>query len=147
MTARQIIELRDLLLKERDLLRAGYPVETISLVEKKTEIMQQLGPLIDAWEQGQVADHEVGDLKEIIALAEENALRFNAVRNGMRSLIERLSELSAGTQIGAYDESGKQLQFGRMVSGRPVVRTTQNKKARQSAGRCMGKINVQYSYK
>lgn len=106
-------QLRDILMQERDLLRSGYPVESISLVEEKTEIMAKLGPIVEAWERGEVAGDEIESLQEVISLAQENALRFNAVRNGLRSLIERMSELKSGTQIGAYDQTGNQMQFRR----------------------------------
>jgi len=106
-------ELRNILFRERELLRAGYPVETLTLVERKSDIMRQLEPLIAAWEKGDVEQGEIQQLKEISSLALENKERFNAVRNGLNSLIERLSEHGSGTRIGAYDQSGQQRKFER----------------------------------
>lgn len=115
-----ILRLRDLLRKERDLLRDGYPVESISLVKEKTELLSQLGPLIESWERGVVADAEIQLLEEIKSLATENSARFNAVKNGLKSLIERFAESSAVTQIGAYDQAGKPLQFQRATGSYKV---------------------------
>jgi len=114
------LRLRDLLIKERDLLRDGYPVESISLVKEKTELMLHLGPLIDSWERGIVADPEIQLLEEIKSLATENSARFNAIKNGLKSLIERFTESSAVTQIGAYDQAGKPLQFQRATGSYKV---------------------------
>lgn len=106
-------DLIDLLKRERELLRAGYPVQTIGLVKEKTELMMELAPLIDAWERGEVADDEISRLQQVSALAQENATHLSAVKNGLSSLMERLSTHAGNTQIGAYDQSGKQLQFKR----------------------------------
>ena len=106
-------QLRDVLLKERDLLRDGYPFESISLVKEKTELMLQLGPLIDSWERGKVADEEIEIFEEIKSLARENSARFVAIKNGLKSLIERFSDSRAGSRIGAYDQMGKPIQFQR----------------------------------
>jgi len=113
MIARRIDDLKDVLIRERDLLREGYPVATIALVKEKTEIMMDLGPLIDAWERGEVANDEIDQLKEISSLAQQNATRLNAIKNGMSSLLQRLAEQSDQTHIGAYDQSGNQMRFQR----------------------------------
>ena len=106
-------ELKDILLRERDLLKAGHAAETAGLVKRKTEIMHELWPHIDAVEKGEASQDKLEEFVELRDLATENALRFASVQNGLRSLLERLADQNDNTRIGAYDQSGKQMQFDR----------------------------------
>ena len=106
-------ELRDLLILERDLLRAGNAAETAALVDRKLELMKDLGPIMETWTKGRTPPNQLQTLSEVQKLASENALHFESVRNGLSSLIERLDRSSETTRIGTYDQYGNQMKFQR----------------------------------
>ena len=121
MTAQNVSELtrelRDLLIQERDLLRAGNAVETAALVDRKLEIMRSLNPIIDSWTAESAPKIHLDALSNIQKIASENALHFESVRNGLSSLIERLDANSDVTRIGTYDQHGNQMKFNRGEGG------------------------------
>ena len=110
-------ELCDLLMRERDLLRAGNAAETADLVDRKLELMSSLNPIIDSWVPGSVPAHHIEALSNIQKIASENALHFESVRNGLSSLIDRISANSDATRIGTYDQYGNQMKFDRGEGG------------------------------
>ena len=110
-------ELYDLLIQERDLLRAGNAVETAALVDRKLELMRSLTPIIDSWSAENTPAIHMQALSNIQNIASENARHFESVRNGLSSLIERLDANSDTTRIGTYDQYGNQMKFNRGEGG------------------------------
>lgn len=110
-------ELRELLIEERDLLKSGHAAETIELAGRKRELIETLEPLMNSWAAQHVPPAQFKAVAEIQTLAKENALHFNSVRNGLRSLIERLDSHSENSKIGAYDQYGNQMKFTRSEGG------------------------------
>ena len=110
-------ELRDLLMRERELLRAGDAVQTAELVERKLEIMRSLNPIIDSWTVETAPRIHLDELSNIQKIASENSLHFESVRNGLSSLIERLDTNSEHARIGTYDQYGNQMKFNRGEGG------------------------------
>ncbi len=110
-------ELRDLLILERDLLRAGDAPKTAALVDRKLELMKELNPIMESWMSGGFPKTQLDVLTEVQKIASENALHFESVRNGLTSLIERLDTNSESTRIGTYDQYGNQMKFNRGEGG------------------------------
>ena len=108
-------ELRDLLLQERDLLRAGNAAQSAGLVDRKLELMKALNPIMESLSGSGpgIPQAQIAVLSDIQKLATENAMHFDSVRNGLRSLIERLDKTSESTRIGTYDQHGNQMKFNR----------------------------------
>lgn len=103
--------LSDLLAAERDLLRAGRARDAAALIADKTDALETL-------ERGLAgADPSIlsRDLRErihaVMRLAGENAVHFDAVRNGLRGAIERLETMHANAYVGAYSIDGSRTAF------------------------------------
>lgn len=47
----------------------------------------------------------------MVQLARENAVYFEAIRNGLRSAITRLEAMHANAYVGSYGAHGQQLAF------------------------------------
>lgn len=110
-------ELHALLIQERDLLKAGRAAETISLSERKRELIETLEPLMNSWAAEHVPPAQIKAVSEIQTLAKENSQHFEAVRNGLRSLLDRLDSHSENAKIGTYDQYGNQMKFTRSEGG------------------------------
>lgn len=121
MRAQQVTEitteLKQLLLEERDLLKAGKAAETIKLSDRKQTLMETLDPIMNSWAPRNVPPAQIQAISEIQGLAKENSIHFASVRNGVRSLIERLDSNSENTSIGTYDQYGNQMKFRRSEGG------------------------------
>ena len=110
-------ELQELLLEEHKLLKAGKAADTIKLTDRKQTLMGALNQIMNSWAPRNVPPAQVKAISDIQGLAKKNSLHFEAVRNGLRSLIERIDSNSENTRIGAYDQYGNQMKFQRSEGG------------------------------
>ena len=51
------------------------------------------------------------EIENVIQIARENAVYFDAIRNGLRSAITRLEAMHANAYVGSYGAHGQQLAF------------------------------------
>lgn len=108
-----VAHLRMLLETERDLLRSGRAKEAVALIEDKSQALRALEAALNGQARGSVGPERQRAIAGVIRMAAENALHFEAVRNGLRSAISRLEGLHANAYVGAYGENGAQLPFSR----------------------------------
>lgn len=104
-------KLREILEAERDLLKQGMASDTLSLAQEKMSKMQEFQAYYSAIKPDAVSTADLQEVAAISQLARENAILFEAVRNGLNSVIERLEGLSANSYVGAYDKSGSKVAF------------------------------------
>jgi hypothetical protein len=56
-------------------------------------------------------------MAEIVGLAKENAIHFDAIQNGIRRAIQRLESQHANAYVGSYTQTGGKVAFTE-VTGR-----------------------------
>lgn len=107
----EIDRLRDVLVAERQLLIAGQPGETTTLIAEKLGAMEELEKAFGTLEPGEVPAAYRAEMVEIVQLAKENSVHFEAIRHGMRRAIQRLESLHASAYVGSYTQTGGQMAF------------------------------------
>lgn len=111
-TAKRITQkLKDILEAERNLLKQGMAMETLSLAQEKMTTMQDFQTFYSNASADTISDTDLREIEVISQMARENAILFEAVRNGLTSVIERLESISANAYVGAYDHSGSKVAF------------------------------------
>lgn len=105
------LHLEDVLLAERDFLLSGQVRAAASLVEDKIAALE-------AFEGAAAAFGAVGApaavralIVRVVQMAEENAVHLEAVRNGLGSLIGRVSGAGQDAYAGVYRQGGGQMAF------------------------------------
>lgn len=105
------LHLEDILLAERDFLLSGQVREAASLVEDKIAALE-------AFEGAAASFAPVGApaavralIGRVVQMAEENAVHLEAVRNGLSSLIGRVSGGGQDAYAGVYRQGGGQMAF------------------------------------
>lgn len=106
-----VARLRTLLETERDLLRSGRAKEAVGLVDDKSQALRELEAALNGQTRASVSPERQKAIAGVIRMAAENAIHFEAVRNGLRSAIARLEGMHANAYVGAYGENGAQLPF------------------------------------
>jgi len=106
----EISRLKDALIEERQLLISGQPRETIPLADIKLAAMDELQNAFGTLDPADVPVMYRQPMTEIVVLAKENAIHFEAIRNGLRSAIRRLESQHANAYVGSYTQVTGQFQ-------------------------------------
>jgi hypothetical protein len=107
----EIDGLKETLLLERQYLLAGRARETIALAEAKLSAMDALETAFGSLEPGAVPPSHQNDMMEIVSMAKENAVHFEAIQNGLRRAIQRVETQHANAYVGSYTQTGGQMAF------------------------------------
>lgn len=104
-------ELAEILAHERDFLIAGRARDAVSLVEAKTNALEQLQAWLEQNSSEHIALDERQRIDALVQMAMENASHFEAVRNGLRGAIDRLQSMHANAYVGSYGQDGSRMAF------------------------------------
>jgi tRNA isopentenyl-2-thiomethyl-A-37 hydroxylase MiaE len=115
----EIARLKEALLQERHLLLSGQAQETAALMPGKLGAMDELEKAFGGLDAETVPSLYRNDMIEIVQLARENSVHFEAIRHGMRRAIERLESLHSSAYVGSYTQTGGKVAFTE-VTGRFV---------------------------
>ena len=96
--------LRSILEAERELLMAGNAAGTIDLMDDKLEAMKAFEGFVASGEGESFSQEDRAAIESVIQMATENAAHFEAIRNGLESIISRLGQLDSDSYVGAYGE-------------------------------------------
>jgi len=107
----EIDGLKETLALEKAYLLAGRARETLTLTEAKLSAMNSLETAFGAFEAGSVPLAYRADMAEIVTLAKENAVHFEAIQNGLRRAIERVESQHANAYVGSYTQTGGKVAF------------------------------------
>jgi hypothetical protein len=114
-TALDLIE--EILQAEKALLQAGRAREAAELSSRKLEVLDVLQGLMESGSLNRASAAMRIRLDQISALARENAVLLEAVRNGISSLLRRFNEAGDSVYVGSYGLQGAQLTFSRATGG------------------------------
>lgn len=109
--------LRDILVDERHLLKAMDVRQLVVRSEEKLQLTKALDAALAENGNQAIADETGRVLEKIVQLARENGQYFNAVRQGMTNVIDRISQNSETTSAGTYNQYGEQLRFRGAAGG------------------------------
>lgn len=104
-------QVESVLMAEKSLLLSGQVHRVAELSEEKAQVMEAFNAILqDAGHlvRAQPLQHR---LKGIAEAAEENAVHFRAVRNGLESIMSRLGRVTQDSYVGAYQSNGGQTPF------------------------------------
>ena len=113
----RLAELKDALIEERRLLLGGQATDTVALLPVKLQALEELQSAFGHFEAAAIPPAYREEVAGISKLARENAIHFEAVRNGMRRAIHRLESMHANAYVGSYTPSGSKMAFTE-VTGR-----------------------------
>ncbi|MEZ5999502.1 hypothetical protein [Hyphomonas sp.] len=103
--------LKETLALERQYLLAGQARDTIDLAEAKLSAMDALETAFGSLEVGSAPRAYQNDMMEIVSMAKENAIHFEAIQNGLRRAIQRVESQHANAYVGSYTQTGGQVAF------------------------------------
>ncbi len=107
----EIDGLKEKLILEQQYLLAGRARETLSLAESKLSAMDTLETAFGSLDPSAVPGTYHSDMTEIISLAKENAVHFEAIQNGLRRAIQRVESQHANAYVGSYTQTGGKVAF------------------------------------
>ncbi|MFN7054795.1 hypothetical protein [Hyphomonas sp.] len=110
-------QMEALLDQERQLLQEGRAREAAALSGQKLEA---LGGVQALMESGILSGGDAAlraQVARISKRAQENTILLEAVRNGINSLLIRMSQSAAGVHVGSYGHKGAQLTFTQATGG------------------------------
>lgn len=113
----EIDRLKQALEDERTLLLSGQARETASLMAVKLAAMEELEKAFGTLEPDDVPALYRDDMIGVVRLAKENAIHFEAIRNGMRRAIHRLESMHANAYVGSYTQTGGRMAFTEVTGG------------------------------
>lgn len=106
-----LARLREILGVERDLLLTGRAKEAVSLIEEKSDVLRQVETALEAQDPNSIPSAQRREIEAVFQLAEENAMHFEAVRNGLRNAIGRIEAMHANAYVGSYGKDGGKVPF------------------------------------
>jgi hypothetical protein len=110
-------DMEDILQRERSLLSAGEAREAAALSEHKLSALAAFQSQLESGAFRAAPREARAQIERIAALARENAALLEAVRNGLQSLMTRMSQTSDTTYVGSYGQGGAQLAFRQATGG------------------------------
>ncbi len=113
----RLAELKDALVEERRMLLSGQAKDTVALLGGKLQAMEDLQNAFGSLEPDAVPPAYRDEVAGIAQLARENAIHFEAVRNGMRRAIQRLESMHASAYVGSYTQYGGKMAFPEVTGG------------------------------
>lgn len=105
------LHLEDVLLAERDFLLSGQVREAASLVEDKLAALEAFEGAAASLGAGGGTAPIRALIGRVVQMAEENAVHLEAVKNGLSSLIGRVSSAGQDAYAGVYRQGGAQMAF------------------------------------
>ena len=106
-----VADLKALLITERELLVTGRAREAAELIVEKTTALEQVEAAMTPASVAGMADATRRAIREVMNMARENAVYFEAIRNGLRSAISRLEGMHNNAYVGSYGLNGQKLAF------------------------------------
>ena len=103
--------LKETLVLEQQYLLAGRAHDTIDLAEAKLSAMDALQTAFGSLEPGSAPRAYQNDMMQIVSMAKENAVHFEAIQNGLRRAIQRVESQHANAYVGSYTQTGGQVAF------------------------------------
>ncbi|MFN3312052.1 MAG: hypothetical protein ACK46Q_01120 [Hyphomonas sp.] len=110
-------EMEDILLLERSFLAAGEAREAAELSGRKLSALADFQALLESGAFRAAPQEARAQIERIADLAQENAALLEAVRNGLQSLMTRISRTGGSTYVGSYGQGGAQLAFPQATGG------------------------------
>lgn len=110
-------EMEDILRLERGLLSAGEARGAAELSDRKLTALASFQALLESGAFRAAPQEARLQIERIAALARENAALLEAVRNGLQSLMARISQTGSSTYVGSYGQGGVQLAFPHATGG------------------------------
>lgn len=107
----EIDGLKETLTLEQQYLLAGRARETLSLAEAKLSAMDALESAFGSLDPSVVPGAYQSDMMDIVSMAKENAVHFEAIQNGLRRAIQRLESQHANAYVGSYTQTGGKVAF------------------------------------
>ena len=107
----EIDGLKETLTLEQQYLLAGRARETLSLAEAKLSAMDALEAAFGSLDPSVVPGAYQSDMMDIVSMAKENAVHFEAIQNGLRRAIQRLESQHANAYVGSYTQTGGKVAF------------------------------------
>tara|TARA_R110002051_G_scaffold83821_3_gene148595 strand:- start:2545 stop:2925 length:381 start_codon:yes stop_codon:yes gene_type:complete len=107
----EIDGLKETLTLEQQYLLAGRARETLSLAEAKLSAMDALETAFGSLDPSVVPGAYQSDMMDIVSMAKENAVHFEAIQNGLRRAIQRLESQHANAYVGSYTQTGGKVAF------------------------------------
>lgn len=107
----EIDGLKDTLIMEQQYLLAGRARETVTLTDAKLSAMDTLETAFGSLEPNSVPHTYQRDMADIVAMAKENAIHFEAIQNGLRRAVQRLESQHANAYVGSYTQTGSKVAF------------------------------------
>lgn len=105
------LDLEDILIAERDFLITGRVREAAELSGEKLTALEAFEGAITGRGPVAVSAATRQLVQDVLQLSEENAQLLMAVRNGVRSLIERFERPAEDVFVGSYQQGGRQIAF------------------------------------
>lgn len=103
--------MEEILELERSLLEAGRAREAADLSQQKLEALGMLQTLAESGALKGASSQVRAQAARISGLAHENAALLEAVRNGINSLLTRITQAGGSAYVGSYGHRGAQLTF------------------------------------
>ncbi|HAE25983.1 MULTISPECIES: hypothetical protein [Hyphomonas] len=107
----EIDGLKETLTLEQQYLLAGRARETLSLAQAKLSAMDALEAAFGSLDPSVVPGAYQSDMMDIVSMAKENAVHFEAIQNGLRRAIQRLESQHANAYVGSYTQTGGKVAF------------------------------------
>jgi hypothetical protein len=107
----EIDGLKETLDLEKQYLLAGRAHDTLSLAEAKLSAINSLETEFGSLESGKFPEVYQRDMAEIVAMAKENAVHFEAIQNGLRRAVKRIEAQHANAYVGSYTQTGGRVAF------------------------------------
>jgi predicted transcriptional regulator len=103
--------LAEILRSEKELLLTGRARDAILLMDEKMEALRSLEDYLSSRDANSIPLEYRTQIETIVDLSRENAIHFEAVRNGLRHAIERLETMHGSAYVGSYTQDGSKVPF------------------------------------
>lgn len=103
--------------EEQAYLAAGRAGEAAALMESKLAALQVFEQAVRQADLSVEPLHVRDAIRRVQQLASENARFFEAIRNGLRSVIERIEGMNSSAHVGLYGRNGAKTAFTLATGG------------------------------
>lgn len=121
MTDQEILDLagdlETLLSEERALLLAGRAREAADLNSRKLSALTAIETVLANERPARPSPHLVQAIEGVVRMSRENSQLLAAVRNGLRSLIDRFEKPPEAAFVGCYRPGGSAMAFTKATGG------------------------------
>ena len=106
-----LARLKELLITERELIVTGRASAAAALIQDKASALEEVEAVVNGPDMVRLPTPHQRELEAVVRMAQENAVYFTAIRNGLRSAINRLETMHANAYVGSYGRYGQQMAF------------------------------------